>query len=35
MYNNFPFQGLANYIKLGIFGVQMHHLATLHPELKK
>jgi hypothetical protein len=29
IYHNFPLQGIPKDIKIGIFGVQINHLATL------
>jgi hypothetical protein len=31
IYEHFPFQGLPKYPQIGVFGMQIYHLATLHP----
>jgi hypothetical protein len=33
LYQNFPFQGPPRYIKIGIVGMKINHLATLVPNL--
>jgi hypothetical protein len=33
IYQKFPLQGLLNYTKVGIFGMQINHLATLQQRL--